>query len=130
MTLVLRALGGRFAVCRLAPDAGWPAWADASRELLSMTRTDRETSVVCEERLVPSAELAERGFSAFELEGPIPFSATGVLATLLVPLREAAVSVVPLGTYDTDYLLVKASDESRAVSAWGAAGPPGHPPAR
>ena len=122
MTLVLHALDGRFAVCRLAPDAEWPAWASTSRELLSVTRTRTETSVVCEEGLVPAAVVVEGGFSAFAVEGPIPFGATGVLASLVEPLREVAVSVFPIGTYDTDYLLVRSTDASRAVRAWRDAG--------
>jgi uncharacterized protein len=122
VSVTLRALEGRFAVCRLGPDVGWPWWATRSRELLSITRTEHETSIVCEEELVPESETSERSFRAFAVVGPIPFSATGVLASLAEPLRRVEISLFPLGTYDTDYLLIKATDAESAVSAWRDAG--------
>jgi hypothetical protein len=45
-----------------------------------------------------------------------------VAAALTVPLAAAGVSVLPVGTYDTDYLFVREEALARAVAALEAAG--------
>lgn len=87
-----------------------------------MTRTASELSVVCDERLVPAETVCERGWRAMALEGPIPFETTGVLASLATALAGAGVSVFAISTYDTDVLLVKSTDASRAEKALGEGG--------
>ena len=46
----------------------------------------------------------------------MPFSATGVLASLTAPLAEAKIGVFCISTFDTDYLLVKEEDFERALT--------------
>ena len=87
-----------------------------------MVRTATECSIVCEDRLVPSDVRAERGYVAFAVEGPIPFSETGVMAGLTQPLTAARISVFALATFDTDYLLVAGTAAGAAVHAWQSAG--------
>ncbi len=122
--LHLTLLTGRFAVCRLAPDAPIPAWAFATdTPLWSITRTAHELSVVVEEAGVPpSVGAAEHGWRALALRGPVPFATTGVLAGLTTPLAAANVPVFALSTYDTDLVLVKQADLDRACAALRAAG--------
>lgn len=109
------------AVAQLPAGSGVPWWA-ARSPFASVTHTPHETSVVCDAEAVPVEVRAERDFVAFALEGPIPFELTGVLHTVLGPLAHAGISCFPLGTYDTDYVLIRAVDEERAVEAWVAAG--------
>jgi hypothetical protein len=52
----------------------------------------------------------------------MPFTLVGVVASLTVPLANAGVSVFVLSTFDTDYVLVKATDLDRAITALRAAG--------
>ncbi len=100
---------GAFAVCRFPPEAPLPA-IPRETALYSVTRTDRELSVVCEEAAAPHGAVCERGWRALRLEGPIPFEVTGVLAALSAPLARAGLSIFVLSTYDTDYLLVRSAD--------------------
>ena len=51
-------------------------------------------------------------------EGPLDFSLTGVLATLLQPLAEAEISVFTISTFDTDWVLVPVGDADRAAEEW------------
>lgn len=114
----------RFAVCRFAPDDPLPAWVfHAGATTWSLTRTPRELSLVCpEDDLPPSVGRAERGWRAFEVEGPIPFEETGVLAGLAAPLAAAGIPVFALSTHDTDLLLVRERDLARATAAFAATG--------
>jgi uncharacterized protein len=66
---------------------------------------------------VPGDVPAERGLRVIEVEGPIPFSTTGVMAAVAGPLAKAGVSMFPLGTYDTDYVLIRDADLDRALRA-------------
>lgn len=110
---------GRFAVCRFAPDAPLPSWVfHDGASMWCMMRTPDELSLVCpEDDLPPSVERVERGWRALQLEGPIPFEETGVLASLVGPLARAGVPVFALSTYDTDWLLVKELDLEKARAA-------------
>ncbi len=117
----LALLPERFAVCRFDPDAPLPAWVfHESATVWSLTRTPRELSVVCpEDDLPPSVEKAERGWRAFEIEGPIPFGETGVIAGLTAPLAAAGIGVFVISTYDTDLLLVQERQLEAAIGTLG-----------
>jgi hypothetical protein len=113
-------LRGPYAVCRLPVDAASPAWAVG--ECTSVTRTAEELSVVCREEAVPEGVRCERGWRCLRVAGTMDFALVGVLASLLVPLADAGVSVFALSTFDTDYLLVKEEDLAKAAEALAAAG--------
>ena len=122
--LRLRATPWRLAVCRLPADAPLPAWVfHAEAEFYSLTRTPWELSVVCsEDDLPPSVhEHVERGWRAFTIEGPLPFTLTGVVSGLTSPLAAAGIPVFVISTFDTDYLLVKAADFATASDLLAAA---------
>ncbi|QIN80654.1 ACT domain-containing protein [Rubrobacter marinus] len=114
-SLELKKLDGRVAVCRLDPASGVPGWATGSG-LFSVTRTPDELSVVCPEENVPAGVKHEGGWRVLRLEGPFPFSAVGVLASVAAPLAEAGVSIFALSTYDTDYVLVREEVLDHAAS--------------
>ena len=42
--------------------------------------------------------------------GPLDFALTGVMASLVSPLPGAGVSIFAIATYDTDYVLARATD--------------------
>lgn len=110
----------RLAVSRLPSDHPVPSWARGA--FTSVTRTDAELSIICDDSAVPDEVQAERDWRAVRVEGPIPFEVTGVAAALAAPLAEARISVFLLATYDTDYLLVKEDSFRRAVEVLRAAG--------
>jgi hypothetical protein len=129
--LKYRVLTEGLAVCRLASDARIPAWALESR-FFCVVRTRDELSIVCcedvrtedvcgEDRMPDSAPV-ERGWLALKLEGPFPFSMTGVLASFLQPLAEARIPIFAISTFDTDYVLIKREKLEQAVVALGIAG--------
>jgi hypothetical protein len=113
MQLRISILPGLLAVCRLAPDAHVPSWVRGA--FTSVTRTEDELSIVCDDEAVPEDVQAERGWRALKVLGPIPFEMTGVAAALVAPLAEARISVFLMATFDTDYLLLKEDVFERAV---------------
>ena len=117
--LRLRETAWRLAVCRFPADSPLPVWVfHAEAEFWSLTRTPDELSLVCaEDDLPPSVDQhVERGWRAFALEGPVPFTTTGVISGLTAPLAAAGIGVFVISTYDTDYLLVKAAVFERTAA--------------
>jgi len=111
--LLLSALPGRLAICRLGPDERVPGWV-FSTPFCSITRTNEELSlIVPEERVSPSWKV-DKGWCYFKVLGRVDLSLTGVLASLSVPLAQARVSIFVISTHDTDYLLVRGRDFDRA----------------
>ena len=132
---LLKLLAPRLAVCRLGPGAALPSWA-LSGTFCSVTRAPGELSVICPEEELPALPVkegaagfpaaggpdslrVERGFRAFQVEGPLDFELTGVLAGLLEPLAQAGIPVLAVSTFDTDYLLVRAQRVEEAIRALG-----------
>ncbi|WP_254388498.1 ACT domain-containing protein [Thermanaeromonas sp. C210] len=102
------------AICRLDKDAPLPEWVQRS-SFFSCTRTPSELSIVCPQKDVPPNILCEKGWRCFKVEGPLDFSLTGVLASLVTPLAEERISIFAISTYDTDYLLVKEEQLDLAI---------------
>jgi hypothetical protein len=124
LSLTLLVQPGELAVVRQPPDAHVPPWAFTAvpGTIWSMTRTDEELSLVRAAEAVPSDARAERGWRALRIAGTIDFALTGVLASVLAPLGEAAISIFAVSTYDTDYVLVREHALSAAVDVLRAAG--------
>jgi hypothetical protein len=119
--LHLRASRERLAVSRLAASEPIPSWADGPG-FVSITRTDDELSIVCAESRVPETITQARGLVAIRVEGTLAPELVGVLASIAMPLAEAGFPIVAIGTYDTDYVLVRAADVDSALKALSRAG--------
>ena len=78
--------------------------------------------MVCPEGSVPSGVRQIRGYVAIGVEGPLAPELVGVLASMATPLADASIPIVAIGTFDTDYVLVRAIDLDRATTALRTAG--------
>ncbi len=110
---------GEYVVARLAPDAPIPANLLDPGEpvLISITRTPEELSVICPAGLVPSGATVEEGWRLLTVRGPLAFTLTGIIAALSSELAAAGVALFSLSTFDTDHVLVRATELERAVKA-------------
>ena len=117
----IRTLPDSYAVVRLHPGAELPDWVDKG-PFRCVTRTDNEVSVVCRDHDVPEGESVDRGFTVLEVMGPLDFSLTGVIASLVAPLAEAGVPIFLISTFESDYVLVRSSDLGRAADVLEDAG--------
>ena len=104
--LKFRWLRGAYAIVRLAPDAFVPEWATKG-EFISITRTADELSIVCLADLLPREVDAQHNWICLKLEGPFPFSQTGVLLSFIEPLSSNGIPIFAISTYDTDYVLIQ-----------------------
>lgn len=104
--LKFRWLKEPYAIVRLAPDAAIPKWSSKG-EFFSITRTADELSIVCAAENLPADVQSPHRWECFKLEGPFPFSETGVLVSFIDPLSNHGVPIFAVSTYDTDYILIQ-----------------------
>ncbi len=89
---------------------------------MTITRTESELSIVCEEKMIPEQVHAQRNHRLMQIEGTLAFTLTGILASIASPLAKAGIGVFAVSTYDTDYLLVSEEDLLEATRVLEAAG--------
>jgi len=133
----LKVLPDVLAIARLEQGSPIPRWAIRSNHdrrewpgisngtgapWFSITRTHEELSIVCAASAVPAGVPCEKPFRAIEVEGPLDFALTGILAGIAVPLAEAGISIFAISTFDTDYVLVRESALQEAVRVLRGAG--------
>ena len=86
-------------------------------------KTDEEISLVCETEFVPKNALSrEDNWRAFRIEGQLDFSLIGILSKISAVLAEKGIGIFAVSTFNTDYILVKAENINKAVSALKNAG--------
>ena len=105
--LTLLLFDGCLAVCRLPSNSQMPSWAFAKGPLNSVTRSEKELSIICAETAVPAGVPCERGWRVMKVENPLNFALTGILVSLAAPLADAGVSIFTISTFDSQYLMVK-----------------------
>lgn len=111
--LKFRWLPRPYAIVRLAAAEDIPEWATKG-DFASITRTADELSIVCPADNVPHDVHFPHRWVCLKLEGPFPFSLTGVLLSFIEPLSSNGIPIFAVSTYDTDYVLVK-EDRSEGV---------------
>jgi|ERR1700689_3789673 hypothetical protein len=119
--LKFRQLPGPYAIVRLAANVLIPDWA-AQGDFASITRTEDELSIVCPADNVPPDVDPGPRWICLKLEGPFPFSQTGVLLSFIEPLSNSGIPIFAISTYDTDYVLVQEEFAGAALNALQAAG--------
>ena len=110
------------AIARLEPASEVPATLLGSGRFLTISRTSDEVSIVCEASLARDLQRVEREWRAIKLAGPFAFDQVGILSSVLDPLARANIGIFAVGTFDTDYILVKAQNLRAAIDALEAHG--------
>jgi uncharacterized protein len=120
-SLRLRQFEGEYAIVRLAPNEPFPAWLPTSG-FVGITRTSDELSIITSDSSIPQLPDVVRGYVGFVVEGPLPFDAVGILASLAGPLAAAGIPILAISTYNTDYLFVPVGRIEAAIAALTDAG--------
>lgn len=95
-----------FAIVRFAANSPVPEWATYG-EFTSVSRTPDELSIVCPIENLPADVSSPHRWICLKLEGPFPFSQTGVLLSFIEPLSSKGIPIFAMSTYDTDYVLIQ-----------------------
>lgn len=108
LNIILQTYQEIFSVCQLDITEKIPHWADLNNNaFVSITKTQEELSIVCEQRNVPENTKAERDWRMIKIKGQLDFSLVGILRRVISPLADNGISVYTISTYDTDYILIK-----------------------
>src|SRR5215472_13455960 len=121
MKLKFRWLNEPYAIVRLAPQAVVPQWSIRG-EFTSISRTADELSIVCPAKNLPRDVDSPHDWICLKLEGPFPFSTTGVLLSFIEPLSSKGIPIFAISTYDTDYVLIQEEFMGAALSILDEAG--------
>ena len=110
----LQKLDYKLSLCKLS-DVGM---VDFTRELVFLSRTPDEISLVCESDYVPPNFIEmEEGWRALRVAGVLDFELIGIVANISRILAEAEISVFVVSTYNTDYILMKEEKFEAGVQA-------------
>ncbi len=113
--LNLRLLKDTYGVCRLNKDDSIPSWV-FNGEFFSITKTDDELSIVCQENNIPSGIKYEKCWKVLKIEGPLDFSLVGILSKISSLMAVNNISIFAISTYDTDYILIKKEKIDSAIN--------------
>lgn len=95
-----------FGICHLNQDQSIPSWA-LSSSFFSITRTNEELSIICRQNSIPEGIVKNTSWRCLKIEGPLDFSAVGILNSITQPLAKKGISILSVSTYETDYFLVR-----------------------
>ena len=115
----LKVIDTGFSVCKVEEYTQ----IDLNEEFVFTGQTDEELSLVCPTTLVPD-NTTERsdGWKAFRIEGVLDFSLIGILSSISTCLADNAIGIFAISTFNTDYILNKESDFSKAIEVLEQAG--------
>lgn len=108
-----------FSVCKVQDFSK----VDLEQEYCFIGKTDEENSLVCQTENVPdNVTEKEDGWKAFRIEGVLDFSLIGILSKISSLLAENGIGIFAVSTYNTDYILTKAENYSKALKLLSEAG--------
>lgn len=115
----LKPIESLFTVCQVADYSQ----VDLTQPFLFLGKTDQENSLVGPTDRVPAnTTRRDDGWRAFRIQGVLDFSLIGILARISAVLAENGVGLFALSTFNTDYILVKEENFSRALTVLEKAG--------
>ena len=96
---------------------------DTGQPYIFTGSTDEERSLVCPTELVPGNTIERNdGWRAFRIEGVLDFSLIGILSKISTCLAENGIGIFAISTFNTDYVLTKENDFSKAIEVLELAG--------
>ena len=107
----IKAIDGDFSVCKVKDYSK----VNLDTEFCFTGRTNEEKSLVCLTKDVPDNTIErEDGWKAFRIEGILDFSLIGILSQISALLAENEIGIFAISTYNTDYILVKEENYTKA----------------
>jgi hypothetical protein len=113
--LQLSLLKDKYGLCTLPNTAPIPDWA-LTQSLASITRTEKELTIVCRLEILPSQYQSDLNWRCFKIDGSFDLNQIGVISSISSPLADAGISIYVISTYDTDYFLIKEQNLEKTIS--------------
>ena len=108
----LKVINKDFSICQIKDLSE----VDFSDEFCFIGKTDEEISLVCDTNNLPSNILSrDDNWKAFRIEGVLDFSLIGILSKISSLLAEKNIGIFVISTYNTDYILIKKENFSKAI---------------
>ena len=115
----LRVIDTEFSVCKVEDYQQ----IDLNEKYVFTGHTDEELSLVCPTTLVPDNTTDRNdGWKAFRIEGELDFSLVGILSKISGVLADNAIGIFAISTFNTDYILTKEGEFSKAIKLLEQAG--------
>ena len=87
-TFSFKIMPGTYSLSRFNADMAPPAWVFQSA-FYTLSKSEKELSVVCETHLVPEGTQTEANWKLLRIEGTLDLSLTGITAQFSAPLADA-----------------------------------------
>lgn len=117
--MIIQSFTEQFSICKLKN----ASCVDLSDAFCFLSKTDEEISLVCLTGKAPENALQrDDGWKMFRIEGVLDFSLIGILSKVSGILAENEIGIFAISTYNTDYILTKASQYQKALSCLKNAG--------
>lgn len=115
----LKVIDKEFSVCKVSDFSE----IDTGQPYIFTGSTDEERSLVCPTELVPGNTIERNdGWRAFRIEGVLDFSLIGILSKISTCLADKGIGIFAISTFNTDYVLTKENDFSKAIEVLELAG--------
>ena len=115
----LKVIDKEFSVCKVSDFSE----IDTGQPYIFTGSTDEKRSLVCPTELVPGNTIERNdGWRAFRIEGVLDFSLIGILSKISTCLAENDIGIFAISTFNTDYVLTKENDFSKAIEVLELAG--------
>ena len=115
----LKVIDKEFSVCKVSDFSE----IDTGQPYIFTGSTDEERSLVCPTELVPGNTIERNdGWRAFRIEGVLDFSLIGILSKISTCLADNGIGIFAISTFNTDYVLTKENDFSKAIEVLELAG--------
>ena len=115
----LKVIDKEFSVCKVSDFSE----IDTGQPYIFTGSTDEERSLVCPTELVPGNTIERNdGWRAFRIEGVLDFSLIGILSKISTCLADNGIGIFAISTFNTDYVLTKENDFSKAIEVLKHAG--------
>lgn len=115
----IKKIEGDFTVCKVTDYSQ----VNLDAEFCFTGKTDEERSLVCLTEDTPANTIErEDGWRAMRIQGVLDFSLVGILSKISALLADNRIGIFAVSTYNTDYILVKAEDEMKALGCLAGAG--------
>ena len=115
----LKVIDKEFSVCKVSDFSE----IDTGQPYIFTGSLVEKRSLVCPTELVPGNTIERNdGWRAFRIEGVLDFSLIGILSKISTCLAENGIGIFAISTFNTDYVLTKENDFSKAIEVLELAG--------